>query len=302
MKYKIVVIIPCHNEEENIPLLYDKLLKSINNSDKIKDYNIYFINDYSSDKTKNNILKIIKQNSKIGLINFQKRVGKSIALQTAFSKVKEDVDLVFMMDGDLQDDPKEIDNFINKIESGYDLVSGYKKDRHDNFEKKLASKIYNNIINIIFNTKLHDHNCGFKCFKRKVLNDLKIYDSLHRFITVFTKENNYRVGEIVVEHHKRIHGKSNYGLTRYFIFIKDMLMVKFITMYHKKSIFLFINFIIIIFVLLWLLIINKWSFIILTIIIFGIYTYLLYGLNKYNKFNIKNYNIYYDLINIKDNN
>ena len=114
MKYKIGVIISCYNEEKNIPKIYEKLIDSIKTSKKIKDYIIYFIEDNSKDKTRENIKKIIKNDKKVKLISFSKRMGKSIGLQVGFNNIDKSIDLVFMMDADLQDDPKEIDKFIKK--------------------------------------------------------------------------------------------------------------------------------------------------------------------------------------------
>jgi len=184
MKYKIAVLVPCYNEEESIAELYKRLKDAFSKfKKKISSYSIYFISDGSTDNTVSEVKKVIKKDSNVELLDLKKS-GKSIALQVGFSMIKDDVDLVFMMDGDLQDDPKEIGRFIEKIESGYDLVSGYKKIRLDNLEKRTASKVYNKSLNIIFGMNLHDHNCGFKCFKKEVVDRLKIYDNLHRFITV----------------------------------------------------------------------------------------------------------------------
>ena len=293
MKYKIGVIISCYNEEKNIPKIYEKLIDSIKTSKKIKDYIIYFIEDNSKDKTKANIKKIIKNDKKVKLISFSKRMGKSIGLQVGFNNIDKSIDLVFMMDADLQDDPKEIDKFIKKIEEGYDLVSGYKKNRKDSIEKKTASKVYNKFVNLVFRMDLHDHNCGFKCFKKEVLKDLKIYDNLHRYITVFVKEEGYSIGEIEVAHHKRIHGKSKYGITRYFIGFKDMVRVKYILLHQKKLSFILDIMIIAIMAL--LLLINKILFIVLICIYLIIYLILLYNLKKYQKFDINTYKDYYKI-------
>lgn len=177
MKYKVAVLIPCYNEEESIAELYKRLKAAFNKfKKKINSYSIYFISDGSTDNTVKEVKKVIKNDSNVELLDLKKS-GKSIALQVGFSAIKDDVDLVFMMDGDLQDDPKEIGRFIEKIESGYDLVSGYKKIRLDNLEKRTASKVYNKSLNIIFRMNLHDHNCGFKCFKKEVVDKLKIYDN-----------------------------------------------------------------------------------------------------------------------------
>lgn len=286
MRYNVAILIPCHNEEKNIEILYQKLISSFNQlTKKVKNYSIYFINDGSTDHTKSEIKKLCKKYVSVKLIDLKRKFGKSIALQIGFSVIEEDIDLVFMMDGDLQDDPKEIGRFIEKIEEGYDLVSGYKKVRLDNIEKRTASKVYNKVLNITFKMNLHDHNCGFKCFKRKVLNDIKIYDNLHRFITIFANSKGYKVGEIEVEHHKRKHGKSKYGLTRYFVGFKDMIRVKFII--SHKNVYSFIKDIVILGIILGILfVLNRVLFLIVFLLLVLIYCLLIYNLNRYQKFKI----------------
>lgn len=290
MKYKIGIIISCYNEQKNVKIIYERLIDSLKNSKKAKDYKIYFIEDNSKDNTKKNIKKLMKKDNKIELISFIKRTGKSIGLQVGFNRIDKNIDLVFMMDADLQDDPKEIDKFIEKIEEGYDLVSGYKKNRKDNLEKRLPSKIYNKVLNIFFNMNLHDHNCGFKCFKRNVINDIKIYDNLHRFLTVFIKYKGYKVGEIEVNHHKRIYGKSKYGITRYFIAFKDLIKVKYIVSHQKKHMFLLDFFIIVFLAIGFKLLFNN---ILMSIILLIIYLLLLMSYIKYTNFDIKEYEKYY---------
>lgn len=285
MKYKIAVLIPCYNEEESIAELYKRLKAAFNKfKKKIDSYSIYFISDGSTDNTVKEVKKVMKNDSNVELLDLKKS-GKSIALQVGFSAIKDDVDLVFMMDGDLQDDPKEIGRFIEKIESGYDLVSGYKKIRLDNLEKRTASKVYNKSLNIIFRMNLHDHNCGFKCFKKEVVDKLKIYDNLHRFITVLVNDMGYKVGEIDVEHHKRMFGKSKYGLVRYFIGLKDALRIKFIL--SHKSWYSYTKDIIINGIILALaFFINRNLFLIVCIFLIAIYVFFIYNIRKYKKFSL----------------
>lgn len=296
MKYDVAVIISCFNEEENVEKIYKKLVDELKKSKKINKYRIYFINDVSTDKTLDNIEKLMKKDKKITLLNFKRRMGKSLGLQAAFNEVSKDVDLVFMMDADLQDDPKEIDRFIKKIEEGYDVVSGYKENRLDNLEKRTASKIYNSVINFVFGMKLHDHNCGFKCFKRDVLYDLKIYDNLHRYMTILMHSMKYKVGEISVLHHKRIYGKSKYGLSRYFIGFKDMIRIKYIITHQKKISFV-IDSLLILLALGLSFCVNKILFLMMLLFIIIIYIILLSNLKKYNRFKIDDYKDLYEIKN-----
>ena len=162
MKYNVAVIISCFNEEENVEKIYKKLVNELKKSKKIDDYKIYFINDVSTDSTLENIEKLMKKDKKVTLINFKRRMGKSLGLQAGFNEVSKDIDLVFMMDADLQDDPKEIDRFIEKIEEGYDVVSGYKQNRLDNLEKKPASALNYKKKNKIKNLKTLNYNYKFR--------------------------------------------------------------------------------------------------------------------------------------------
>lgn len=295
MKYDIAIVIPCYNEEENINELYESIVNSIKKSDKIKKYKLYIFNDCSTDNTLHEIKEIDDKN--IVIINGTRKMGKSAGLEIAFNIIPKDVDLVFMMDADLQDDPKEFDNFIKNIEKGYDLVSGYKKIRYDSLEKRLASKLYNKILNLVFNMNLHDHNCGFKCFRRDALSNLKIYENLHRFITVFINSYGLEVSEIEVKHHKRKHGKSKYGISRYFIGLKDIIKVKFILDHDKKSWIvndLFVNSIL----LLITYFLNKNLAIIFFILMISIYIILMLNLKKYKNFTCNKIKCF-ELINYK---
>ena len=288
MKYKVAIVLSCYNEEKNIKKIYDSLIKETKKIKKIKEYTIYFINDASTDNTLSNITKLIKKDKRIVLLDLKKRMGKSIGLQIAFNEMEDDIDLVFMMDADLQDDPKEINRFIEKIEEGYDLVSGYKKKRLDNIEKRIASKIYNKVLNIVFHMNLHDHNCGFKCFRRNVLYNLKIYDNLHRYITILVNSMGYKVAEIAVLHHKRIYGKSKYGFSRYFIGFKDLIKIKYI-INHQNKIWFFIDFLILLCILVLLFFIDKLLFGIILIASTIINIVLFISLKRYNNFNIEHY-------------
>lgn len=234
-KYSIAIVISAFNEEESIKELYQAIIKNIKKSDKIKAYYIIFINANSTDNTQKYIEELQVKDKHVLLLNVNHKTAKADCLQLGFDNLPANVDLVFTMDADLQDDPQELDHFIAKIEEGYDLVSGYKKIRLDSFEKRAASKVYNHAVNFLFGMHLHDHNCGFKCFRREVINHLRISDNLHRFITVLVNSLGYRVGEIAVLHHKRPYGKSKYGLSRYLIGFKDAIRVKFKIMFKKNN-------------------------------------------------------------------
>lgn len=232
-KYTIAIVISAFNEEMSIKKLYQEIIKNIKKSSKIKKYYLIFINANSSDNTQKYIKDLQQRDKQIILLDVNYKTGKADCLQMGFDNLPNDVDLVFTMDADLQDDPQELDRFIAKIEEGYDLVNGYKKVRLDNLEKRAASKVYNFVVNLVFGMHLHDHNCGFKCFRREVINHFKISGNLHRFITVIVDSHGYKVGEIAVLHHKRPYGKSKYGLSRYLIGFKDAIRVKYKILFKK---------------------------------------------------------------------
>lgn len=237
---KASVVIPAYNEQESITELYTQILSSLNSAiggGCISDYEIWFINDGSTDGTELAIEDIIKMDSKVHLISFRKNFGKSLALDAAFHHVTGDV--VFTMDADLQDDPKEFSHFIKKIEEGYDLVVGWKFNRLDSAEKRLPSKLFNKVTSAISSVKLHDHDCGFKCFRREVVDSIDLYGELHRYIPVLAYRKGFRITEIIVRHRKREHGKSKYGVERYMKGLLDAMTITFLLKYNDRPMYFF---------------------------------------------------------------
>ena len=233
-KYKVAFLIPTFNEEKTIFLVIDELICNINKSSRIKDYIIYVLNDGSKDNTLSVVNSI--NNKRVKILTPIHKMGQSYMLDLGFKNVPNDIDLVFTIDADNQDDSSFINDFINKIEDGYDLVIGYKYNRMDSKKKIFESRLYNFIINKTFNTNLHDQNNGFKCMKKPVSDSLHLKNGYHRFISVLSKHNGFKVGEIKVNHRRRCYGKSKYGWGRVFNFIiayiKVFLLVKII---HKKG-------------------------------------------------------------------
>ncbi len=224
-------IIPAKNEDGSIKILINEILKVTKTLKK--SYEIIVIDDGSTDKTYEEVLKIHKKNKKIKIIKLRGNWGKSTALQIGFGYAKGEI--VFTMDADLQDNPKEIPNFIKKINEGYDLVSGWKKNRHDPISKVIPSRILNNIL-IPFATgvKLHDNNCGFKAYKAEVINNLNLYGELYRFIPILASKQNFKITEIVVDHRQRKYGKSKFGWERNLKGFLDLITIVFLTGYSKR--------------------------------------------------------------------
>ena len=230
---KLSFIIPVFNEEESLERLYSEILENIKN----KDYEIIFIDDGSSDKSFNIMERLAKRDKRVKIIKFRKNFGKSASLQTGFENAKGDI--IFTMDADLQDNPIEIPDFIEKIEEGYDLVTGWKKKRKDPISKTIPSKFFNFITSRSFKLKLHDYNCGFKAYKKDVINEIDIYGEMHRYIPAIVHTKGFRVTEIPVEHRPREFGRSKYGVERYLRGFLDLLTVKLLTSFTHSPLYLF---------------------------------------------------------------
>lgn len=173
----------------------------------------------------------------VRLVELRGNFGKSAALAAGFERAAGDV--VFTLDADLQDDPREIPRFLAALDDGLDVVSGYKKTRHDPWHKVLPSRIFNWLVRRLTGVPLHDINCGFKCYRAEVLRDVRLYGELHRFIPALAAMNRFRVGEIVVEHHPRRHGVSKFGAGRFFRGLMDLLTVAFLSKYLRKPLHFF---------------------------------------------------------------
>ena len=173
----------------------------------------------------------------MSIIKFRKNFGKSIALNTAFKHAKGDV--VITMDGDLQDDPDEIPRFIEKIEKGYDLVVGWKYPRIDPFTKTVPSKFFNWLTCMLTGVNLHDFNCGFKAYKKEVIDNISLYGEMHRYIPALAAWHGFKITEIKVKHHPRKYGKSKYGFSRLLKGFLDLITVKFLTSFATRPLHVF---------------------------------------------------------------
>lgn len=231
-KPDLSIIIPVCNEGENIGELYDKL--NITLSELGKTYEIIFVDDGSTDDTFEKI-KAIKD-SVVKIVRFQRNYGKSAALSCGFKKSKGD--FVITMDGDLQDDPKEIPRFLEKLKE-YDMVSGWKSKRQDPLSKTIPSRFFNTLTRYITGVKIHDFNCGYKGYRSNVVKNVNLYGEFHRYIPALAYWKGYTVGEIEVEHHSRIHGKSKYGIERLLKGFLDLITVTFLTLYKKRPLHIF---------------------------------------------------------------
>ncbi len=225
-------VIPVYNEAATIKALFDRILE-VMNLVEIDSYEVIFVDDGSSDRSWIEINQFIKKYpQKIKGIRLRRNFGKSSALSAGFKKATGSI--IFTLDADLQDDPTEIPKFLEKLESGYDLVSGWRKHRNDPISKTLPSKLFNGVTSILTGVKLHDFNCGLKAYKKEVLDCIKVYGELHRYIPVLAHSLGFKITEVVVRHHRRKQGKSKYGLERYTRGFIDLLTVLATTHYLHK--------------------------------------------------------------------
>jgi glycosyltransferase involved in cell wall biosynthesis len=223
------------NEEESLRILINEIKKVMRSV--VADYEVLFIDDGSTDNSLKVIKEYAKSDPKFKYFSFMKNYGKSAALQVGFKNASGDV--VITMDSDLQDDPNEIPNLIQKLSEGYDLVSGWKKERKDPFVKRHTSKFYNFVTGLLSGVKLHDMNCGLKAYRSRVVKDIKVYGELHRFIPVLANWQGYKISEIPVKHHPRRFGKTKFGISRFFKGFIDLITVMFTTRYVKRPMHLF---------------------------------------------------------------
>ena len=233
-KVDLSIIVPIFNEEESINILFLEIKENI---DKNYKWELIFINDGSTDSSREVILKLCHSNPNILFFDSNINKGKSEALHKGFQECSGEI--VITLDADLQDDPKEIINFIKKIKEGNDLVSGWKKNRKDPISKTIPSKIYNSVLRFLFKIKLNDYNCGFKAYKKDVVKTLNLYGGLHRFIPVLAKQNGFIISEIVVNHRERKYGQSKYGTSRMLHGFFDLITTLFLNKYLSKPLHFF---------------------------------------------------------------
>jgi glycosyltransferase involved in cell wall biosynthesis len=224
------LVIPVYNEEESLQALYkeiDDVAKSL--EAKIE---LIFVDDGSSDSSWSIIETLAKEDSRVRGVRFRRNFGKAAALDVGFKTAT--LPIVMTLDADLQDDPREIPDFLRLIDSGLDVVSGWKEQRHDPWHKVLPSRVFNWLVSTLTGVKLHDHNCGMKCYRREIFDEITLYGELHRFIPVLAAARGYKIGEKVVQHRPRKFGKSKYGLNRFIKGFLDLLSVKFVTGYGQR--------------------------------------------------------------------
>jgi glycosyltransferase involved in cell wall biosynthesis len=234
---KLSLVIPVYNEEKNLPLLYNAIQKEMDSLEC--GWRITFVDDCSTDGS----LKVLKElalkyHDHVQVIVFRRNYGQTAAIAAGIDH--SDGDIVVLMDADLQNDPADIPIMLAKMDDGYDLVSGWRKDRKDPFlSRTVPSRIANGLISWVTGVHLHDYGCTLKLYRREILSGFRLYGEMHRFIPAYAHAAGARVGEVVVHHHPRKYGKSKYGIGRTLKVILDLLTVKFLLSYSVSPIYIF---------------------------------------------------------------
>jgi len=232
----VSIVVPIYNEEENIPALHEKITASMGGSGL--EYELILVDDGSSDRSFLLLSDLAAGDSRVKVIRFRRNFGQTAAMAAGFDAARGRV--VVPMDGDLQNDPGDIVRLLAKIDEGYDVVSGWRKDRQDTFiNRKLPSMIANGIISRLTGVHLHDYGCTLKAYRREVLEGINLYGEMHRFVPALASQVGAKVAEIPVQHHPRLFGQSKYGISRTMRVVLDLMTVKFLLQYSTKPIQLF---------------------------------------------------------------
>jgi glycosyltransferase involved in cell wall biosynthesis len=230
------VVIPVHNEADNIRVLIPELLGVLNRLQKT--YEVIFVDDGSTDETGSLIADAAKQDPQIKLITLRRNFGQTAAMSAGFDVAAGNV--IIPMDGDLQNDPEDIPKLLTKIAEGYDVVSGWRVNRQDKFlSRRLPSQLANKLISLTTNVHLHDYGCTLKAYRREILEGVQLYGEMHRFIPALASWMGVKVTEIPVNHRARTHGKSHVGISRTIHVFLDLITVKFLLSYSTKPIQIF---------------------------------------------------------------
>jgi len=226
----ISIVVPVYNEQESLAVLHQEILAEMETVGM--QFEVVFVDDGSTDGSWQVIAELAGKYASVKGIRFRRNFGKAAALSAGFSHAKGDP--VLTMDADLQDDPAEISRFLDTLAYGHDVVSGWKRKRYDPWHKVFPSRIFNFLVSWLTGVKLHDHNCGMKCYRAEVFREVRLYGELHRFIPVLAAARGFRVGEIEINHRKRKFGRSKYGVRRFLKGFLDLLTVKFLTGFGQR--------------------------------------------------------------------
>ena len=234
-KAAISVVIPLYNEEKSLAELHNRIILALQSLSS--NYELIFVDDGSTDNSFSVIRDLHKRDDRVKAIRFRKNFGKASALSAGF-KEAEGITII-TIDADLQDLPEEIPILIKKMDEGYDLISGWKFKRKDPLLRRIASRLFNLVTSFYTGVKIHDFNCGLKCYRREVIEELDLYGELHRYIPAIANWKGFKVGEAKINHQPRIHGKSKFGSERYLRGLFDLLTIIMLTKYPEKPLHFF---------------------------------------------------------------
>jgi dolichol-phosphate mannosyltransferase len=231
----ISIVIPLHNEERSVALLYDELRSALEPLGQ--EWEAVFVDDGSVDGSFAALTRLHNDNDNVRVVRLRRNFGKAAALAAGFGQARGET--VVTIDADLQDDPAEIPRLLVKLDEGFDLVSGWKTRRRDPLRRRALSRIFNWVTGRVSGLRLHDMNCGLKAYRAEVVRGMPLYGELHRFIPVLAQYRGFRVAELPVNHRPREHGRSRYGVERYVRGFLDLLTVSFIGRYRHRPLHLF---------------------------------------------------------------
>ncbi|GIU82364.1 MAG: glycosyltransferase [Acidobacteria bacterium] len=235
-KPEISIFLPVFNEEENLPLLHEKITKAIEEIGK--EVEIIYVDDGSTDNSLRVLKEIALRDRRVKVIALRRNYGQTAAMSAGIDAAAGEI--LIPMDADLQNDPCDIAKLLQKLDEGYDVVSGWRKDRKDKLiTRKIPSQIANKLISWISGVYLHDYGCTLKAYRREVLENVKLYGEMHRFIPIYASWAGAKVTEVPVNHHARKYGKSKYGISRTLKVVFDLMTIKFMASYQTKPLYVF---------------------------------------------------------------
>jgi dolichol-phosphate mannosyltransferase len=226
----ISIVIPVYNERDSLQPLHHELREAALKNNLDLEY--VFVDDGSTDGSWQQLGELAREHARVRAIRFRRNFGKAAALSAGVRIARGE--LILTLDADLQDDPAEIPRFLAQMETGLDVVSGWKKKRYDPWHKVLPSRVFNFLVSWLTGVRLHDHNCGMKCYRAEVFREVRLYGELHRFIPVLAHARGFRIGEVIINHRPRKFGRSKYGFRRFVKGFLDLLTVKFLTGFGNR--------------------------------------------------------------------